>query len=112
MKPETRAKLSIINKEVPALVRQKALEKILQIKDPLAVYVAVAEIILVFGLAIAFAIFIDPQINLISEQKMPNLEKIVIFFIFAAITILLFSYNKKFFLQKQDAPWVWRWKKK
>jgi H+/Cl- antiporter ClcA len=113
MKPETRAKLSAINKDVPTLLKQKAVEKIKRIKDLAAVYLAVVQIVLVIGLAVAFAIYLDPQINLISEQKMPNWEKLVLFIVFAAIAILLFLYNKKFFMQaSKDTNWVWRWKKK
>ena len=113
MKPETREKLSEINREVPEFLKQKAIEKMLRIKDPLAVYLAVVELVLVLGLAVAFYVFIDPEINVISEQKLPNWEKIALFIVFAVVAILLFLYNKKFFAQaSKGTVWVWKWKKK
>ncbi len=109
MRQETRDKLKAINKDVPGIIKQKAFEKILKAKNPATVYLAVIEIVLVFGLAMAFLIFIDPQINLISEQRLPQIEKIALFLLFSAIAILLFLYNKKFFaLAARDTKWQWK----
>jgi len=113
MKPETRAKLSAANREVPGWIKHKTIEKIKKVKDPTAVYLAVVEIVLVIGLAVAFAIYLDTDINVISEQTVPHQQKIALFLVFAAIAVLLFVYNKKFFSQAaKGTKWVWRWKAK
>lgn len=113
MRQETREKLKAINKDVPGIIRQKAFEKILKVKDPTAVFLAAIEILLVLGIAIAFLIFIDPEINVISEQRLPQIEKIAIFLLFSAIAIMLFFYNRKFFAKAaRDTNWQWKWKTK
>lgn len=113
MRPETKEKLKAINRDVPGIIKQKALEKVSKAKNPAAVYLAVIEIVLVFGLAIAFLIFIDPEINVISEQRLPQIEKIALFLLFSAIAIMLFLYNKKFFAQAaRGTKWQWKWKTK
>ena len=113
MKPETKEKLKAINKDVPGIIKQKAFEKILKVKDPLSIYLAAIEMLLVLGIVIAFLIFIDPTINVISEQKLPQIEKIALFLFFSAIAIMLFLYNKKFFAKAaHDTKWELKWKKK
>ncbi|GEM_PF-2963009 len=113
MKASTKEKLQAINRDVPSLLKQKAVEKLRLAKDPFAIYIAVVELLLVFGIALAFFIFIDPGINIIPAEKMPNEQKIAFFLLFSAIAILLFFYNKKFFSQAaRGTKWVWKWKAK
>lgn len=113
MKPETRQKLSALNREVPGFLKEKAVEKLRRAKDPMAVFVVAIELLLVLGLVFSFVIFIDPDVNVISEQQLPNWAKVPSFIFLAAVAILIFLYNKKFFAQAaRDTKWVWRWKAK
>lgn len=113
MKPETRQKLREINRDVPDIIKAKAVEKVKKVKDPVAVYAAVIEIVIILALAISAYIWENPKINLIPDQVMPFWQKTIVFAVFCAIAILLFQYNKKFFSQTaKDTQWVWRWKNK
>lgn len=112
MKPETKETLRAINKDVPSFLKQKTIEKLRRAKDPLAVYIACVELILIIGLVIALYVWENPDINFIPDQKLPFWAKTIVFLFFVAVTVLLFLYNKKFFIQGKGAKWVWRWKNK